>query len=143
MAASITVTFGGPMPEWSGWNFAVFNNAFLDSSAALADRDGGTNYVYYNRARIWCLWRAATTSCGPNRVRGCFFGCDELGAFSRHVLEYQRPVPSATVPDSPDHWLSQDVTMIDGLAGKYVLQYGTPFSLSVLTNDSAGDGAVR
>jgi hypothetical protein len=40
----------------------------------------------------------------------------------------------ASVPDTPDHWLSQDVTMIDGLAGKYVLQYGTPFSLSTLTN---------
>jgi hypothetical protein len=27
------------------------------------------------------------------------------------------------------------MTMIDGLAGKVVLQYGTPFSLSALTND--------
>jgi hypothetical protein len=39
------------------------------------------------------------------------------------------------VPDSPDHWLSQDATMFDGLAGKTISQYGTPFSLSALTNN--------
>jgi len=53
-------------PNSPGGNFAVFENAFLDSSSALAGRGGGTNYVYFNSDTNRCPWRAATTSCGPN-----------------------------------------------------------------------------
>jgi hypothetical protein len=133
-ASSITVMFGGPIPRGSGWNFAVFENAFLDSSSALAGRGGGTNYVYYNN--------------GTNLVpvaRGYNFVWTKLAFvdvssddtnWARFPVTYLNTdvLFQASVSESPDHWLSQDATMMDGLAGKTALQYGTPFSLSTLTN---------
>ncbi len=142
--SSITVTFGGPIPSGPGWNFAVFNNAFLAMSSALASRGGGTNYVYYNS--------------GTNLVpvaRGYNFIWTKLAFvdvssddtnWARFPTTYLNTdvLFQATVPDSPDHWLSQDATMIDGLAGRTALQYGTPFSLSVLTNNpNVRSGAVN
>ena len=132
--SSITLTFGRSIPNGPGWNFAVFNNAFLDMSSALADRGGGTNYVHYNSGTnlvsvargynfVWC--KPAFVDVSSDATNWARFPATYLNT---DVL-FQ-----ASVPDSPDHWLSQDVTMIDGLAGKAVLQYGTPFSLSTLTN---------
>jgi hypothetical protein len=142
--SSITVTFGGPIPNGLGWNFAVFENAFLDSSAALAGRGGGTNYVYYNSgtnlvpvARGYnFLWtKLAFVDVSSDDTNWARFPATYLNT----DLLFQ-----ASVPDSPEHWLSQDPTMIDGLAGKTVLQYGTPFSLSVLTNNpNVLGGAVQ
>ena len=141
--SSITLTFDRPIPNGPGWDFAVFNNAFLSADPDLADRGGGTNYVFYNS--------------GTNRVpvaRGYnFVWCKPAFVdVSSDAIDWARfPVTylntdvlfQASVPDSPEHWLSQDVTMIDGLAGKAVLQYGTPFSLSALTNDpKVVDGLV-
>jgi len=132
--SSITVTFGGPVPNSPGANFAVFVNAFLDSSAALAGRGGGTNFVYFNSGTnlvpvargynfIWT--KLAFVDVSSDDTNWARFPATYLNT----DLLFQ-----ATVPDSPQHWLSQNPTMIDGLAGKTVLQYGTPFSLSVLTN---------
>jgi hypothetical protein len=143
-ASSITVTFSGPIPSGSGWNFAVFENAFLDSSSALASRGGGTNYVYDNSGTnlvlvargynfLWTKLAFVDVSSDDTnwaRFPATYFNTDVL---------FQ-----ATVPDSPAHWLSQDATMIDGLAGKTALQYGTPFSLSTLTNNpNVQSGAVN
>jgi hypothetical protein len=133
--SSITLTFGRPIPNHSGWNFAVFNNAFLDTSPALAGRGGGTNYAYYASGTnlvpvtrgynfVWCkpaFVDASSDATNWTRFPVTYLNTDVL---------FQ-----SSVPDSTDHWLSQDATMIDGLAGKTISQYGTPFSLSVLTND--------
>jgi hypothetical protein len=142
--SSITVMFGGPIPNGPGWNFAVFENSFLDSSFALAGRGGGTNYVYDNS--------------GTNLVpvaRGYNFVWTKLAFvdvssddtnWARFPTTYLNTdvLFQATVPDSPAHWLSQDATMIDGLAGRTALQYGMPFSLSVLTNNpNVRSGAVN
>jgi len=142
--ASITITFGGSVPYGPAGNFAVFGNAFLDMSSALAGRGGGTNHVYYNS--------------GTNLVpvaRGYNFIWTKLAFvdvssddtnWARFPATYLNTdlLFEATVPDSTQHWISQDPTMIDGLAGKTVLQYGTPFSLAVLTNNpSVLSGAVN
>ena len=133
--ASITVTFGRSMPDGPGWNFAVFNNTFLSTSLDLINRGGGTNYVYFNSGTdrvsvargynfAWC--KPAFVDVSSDATNWARF---PVSYFNTDVL-FQ-----ASVPDTPDHWLSQDMTMIDGLAGKAVLQYGTAFSLSALTND--------
>ncbi|HUJ72659.1 MAG TPA: hypothetical protein VLZ30_10460, partial [Verrucomicrobiae bacterium] len=133
--SSITLTFGGSIPNHSGWNFAVFNNAFLDNSSALASRGGGTNYVYYNSG----------TNLVPV-VRGFNFvwtkpafvdASSDATNWARFPVTYLNTdvLFQSSVPDATNHWLSQDATMMDGLAGKIISQYGTPFSLSVLTND--------
>jgi hypothetical protein len=142
--SSITVTFGGPIPSGPGWNFAVFENSFLDNSSALASRGGGTNYVYFNNGTnlvpvtrgynfIWTKLAFVDVSSDDTnwaRFPPTYFNTDFL---------FQ-----ATVPDSPQHWLSQDATMISGLAGATALQYGEPFSLSVLTNNpSVLSGVVQ
>lgn len=142
--SSITVTFGGPIPNGSGWNFAVFENSFLDSSAALAGRGGGTNYVYFNSGTnlvpvargdnfIWT--KLAFVDVSSDDTNWARFPATYLNT----DLLFQ-----ASVPDSPQHWLSQDATMINGLAGTTALQYGQPFSLSVLTNNpNVLSGAVN
>ena len=133
--ASITLTFGRQVPHGPGWDFAVFNNAFQSMSPDLADRAGGTNYVYFNSGTnrvpvargdnfVWC--KTAFVDVSSDATNWARFPATYLNT---DVL-FQ-----ASVPDDPDHWLSQDMTMIDGLAGKFILQYGTPFSLSALTND--------
>ncbi len=131
---SIVLTFGRAIPNRPGWNFAVFNNAFLSASPALAERGGGTNYVYYQSGTnlvpvvggynfLWC--KPAFVDVSSDATNWARFPVTYLNT---DVL-FQ-----ATVPDSPEHWLSQDPTMMDGLAGKVALQWGTPFSLSTLTN---------
>lgn len=131
---SITLTFGRPVPRQSGWNFAVFNNAFLSTAPDLVDRGGGTNYVHDNSGTnlvpvargynfVWC--KPAFVDASSDATNWARF---PVTYWNTDVL-FQ-----ASVPDSPDHWLSQDATMIDGLAGRAVLQYGTAFSLSTLTN---------
>jgi hypothetical protein len=133
--ASITLTFGRSIPNRPGWDFAVYNNTFLSAAPDLIDRGGGTNFVYYNNGTnrvpvvrgynfAWC--KPAFVDVSSDATNWARF---PVSYFNTDVL-FQ-----ATVPDNPDHWLSQDMTMIDGLAGKVVLQYGTPFSLSALTND--------
>jgi hypothetical protein len=142
--ASITVTFGGPIPYGPGGNFAVFENSFLDNSSALAGRGGGTNFVYFNSGTnlvpiargnnfIWTKLAFVDVSSDDTnwaRFPPTYFNTDLL---------FQ-----ASVPDSPQHWLSQDATMISGLAGATVLQYGQSFSLLVLTNNpNVLSGAVQ
>jgi hypothetical protein len=131
---SIVLSFGRAIPNRPGWNLAVFNNAFLSASPALAERGGGTNFVFYQS--------------GTNRVpvaRGYnFLWCkpafvdvsSDATNWARFPVSYLNTdvLFQATVPDAPEHWLSQDPTMMDGLAGKVALQYGTPFSLATLTN---------
>jgi hypothetical protein len=132
--ASITLTFGQAVPRQGGWNFAVFNNAFLSMASGLINRGGGTNYVYDGQGT-----NLAPVVRGDNFVwtKPAFVDASsDATNWARFPVTYWNTdiLFQATVPDSPDHWLSQDVTMIDGLAGKAVLQYGTPFSLSALTN---------
>jgi hypothetical protein len=133
--ASITVTFGRSIPNRPGWDFAVFNNTFLSASPDLGARGGGTNYVFFNSGTnrvpvargsnfAWC--KPAFVDVSSDATNWARF---PVSYFNTDVL-FQ-----ATMADSPDHWLSQDMTMLDGLAGKAVLQYGTSFSLSALTND--------
>lgn len=134
-ASSITLTFGRPIPNHSGWNFAVFNNSFLDNSSALAGRGGGTNYVHYNSGT-----NLVPVARGFNFVwtKPAFVDASsDATNWARFPVTYLNTdvLFQSSVPDSPDHWLSQDATMMDGLAGKIISQYGTPFSLSVLTND--------
>jgi hypothetical protein len=132
--ASITLTFGQPIPRQGSWNFAVFNNAFLSTAPGLINRGGGTNYVYDGQGT-----NLAPVARGNNFVwtKPAFVdvSSDDTN-WARFPVTYWNTdiLFQATVPDSPDHWLSQDVTMIDGLAGKFILQYGTPFSLAALTN---------
>lgn len=133
--ASITLTFGRSIPNRPGWNFAVFNNAFLSADPDLADRGGGTNYVYYqNGINLVAMARGYNfVWCKPAFVDAS----SDATNWARFPVTYLNTdvLFQPSVPESPDHWLSQDMTMIDGLAGKAVLQYGTPFSLSALTND--------
>jgi len=134
-ASSITLTFGGPIPNHSGSNFAVFNNSFLDNSSALAGRGGGTNYVYYNSGT-----NLVPVARGFNFVwtKPAFVDASsDATNWARFPVTYLNTdvLFQSSVPDGPDHWLSQDATMMDGLAGKVISQYGTPFSLSILTND--------
>ena len=132
--ASITLTFGQSVPRQGSWNFAVFNNAFLSTAPGLANRGGGTNYVYDGQGT-----NLIPVARGNNFIwtKPAFVDVSsDATNWARFPVTYWNTdvLFQASVPDTPDHWLSQDVTMIDGLAGKYVLQYGTPFSLSTLTN---------
>ncbi|MEI6085718.1 MAG: hypothetical protein WCS70_15650 [Verrucomicrobiota bacterium] len=132
--ASITVSFGRAIPYRAGWNFAVFNNSFPSAAPALAERGGGTNYVYYQSGTnlvpvvrgnnfLWC--KPAFVDASSDALNWARFPVTYLNT---DVL-FQ-----ATVADNSAHWLSQDATMLDGLAGKMALQYGTPFALAALTN---------
>jgi hypothetical protein len=134
--ASITLTFGQPILRQGSWNFAVFNNAFLSTAPGLVSRGGGTNYVYDGHGT-----NLAPVARGDNFVwcKPAFVDVSsDATNWARFPVTYWNTdtLFQASVPDTPDHWLSQDVTMIDGLAGKSILQYGTPFSLSALTNSS-------
>ena len=132
--ASITLTFGRPVPNRSGPDFAVFENAFRSGSPYLTDRGGGTNWVYYESGTnlvpvvrgynfLWCEPAFVDVSSdGTNWAR-----------FSVTYLNTD-VLFQATVMDSPEHWTSQDPTMIDGLAGKHTIEYGTAFDLATLTN---------
>lgn len=132
--ASITLTFGQPVPRQGGWNFAVFNNAFLSTAPGLVGRSGGTNFVYDGHGT-----NLAPVTRGDNFVwtKPAFVDVSsDATNWARFPVTYWNTdiLFQASVPDDTDHWLSQDVTMIDGLAGKSILQYGTPLSLSALTN---------
>ena len=91
---SITMTFDLPIADGPGWDFAVFENAMLDTFLELA-------------------W-VEVSSDGTNFFR-----------FPNHSLTPE-PVPA---------FGAVYATNVAGLAGKYELEYGTPFDLRELPAD--------
>jgi hypothetical protein len=87
----ITLSFGAPISNGPGPDFAVFENAFNDRFLELAFVE--------------------VSSDGQTFVRfpSAYLGADPLGPFGEH-----------------------DPELMDGLAGKYRLGFGTPFDLDAL-----------
>ncbi len=118
---SIIVAFDETICDGPGADFAVFENGFTDGTV----RSGDTNrYTFVELAFV----EVATTTNAWARFPSQFLGTNVIYNFDYTPKKY---------------WASQDATLIDGLAGKHVVQLGTPFDLSALrTNPNVLSGAV-
>lgn len=117
---SIILKFNGAIEDGPGADFAVFENGFTDySDFAYTSRDGATNNFSF--AELAFVEVATRTSAWARFPVVCL---------NTTVLHNLNNV-------GEDRFASQDVTLLDGVAGKHRIEYGTPFDLSALTNDSA------
>lgn len=126
-AGSITVAFDEALHDGFGPDFAVFENGFNDWSHP----GGGTSgYTFAEFAFV----EVATTTNAWARFPSQYLGTNFVFNLNS--------VPS-------NRWASQDVTLVDGLAGKHICPQGTPFdlaalrSLSVVTNGSVDLNRIR
>ncbi len=124
---SIVLSFNRAVDNGAGPDFAVFENGFTDESPLDGTvREGATNSFTY--AELAFVDVATTTSAWAR------FPCVYLGTDIVYNL------PDVTT----NRFASQDVTLLDGLAGKHAIGFGTPFDLSVLTNEpNVRNGAVN
>ncbi|MFH0908422.1 MAG: hypothetical protein V1929_06650 [bacterium] len=114
---SIKLTFDMPIWNGPGPDFAVFENAFRDASDWTGtSREGSTSH--YTFAELAFVDVASETSHWARFPVQCL-NTGVLHAFNNL---------------SQDRFTSQDVTLLDRVAGKHRIEYGTPFDLSVLTN---------
>ena len=123
---SITLTFDIPIHDLPGPDFAVFENGFADySNFEGTSREGLTNYFTF--AELAFVEVATVTS-----------------AWARFPVTYLGNEHLHNLPDiDNDRFASQDVTDIEGLAGKHTIEYGTPFDLRDLaTHPSVTNGSV-
>lgn len=112
---SVVVTFAEAIHDGPGADFAVFENGFADGTP----RGGDTNrYTFAELAFV----EVATTTNAWARFPSQYLGTNVL---------YNFDAPSSNL------WASQDVTLVDGLAGKHVIEFGTPFDLSALKTGAA------
>lgn len=115
---SIIVTFDTVIQDGPGPDFAVFENGFTDYSD-WTDTSRETNTNSYAFAELAFVEVGSTTS-----------------AWARFPVTYlsDEVLHNFYNPDQ-NRYSSQDVTLIDGLAGKHIHAQGTPFDLSSLSND--------
>jgi len=117
---SIMLTFDGAIEDGLGPDFAVFENGFTDySDFTGTSREGATNSFTF--AELAFVEVATRTSAWARFPVTC------LNTMALHNLNNV----------SEDRFASQDVTLLDGVAGKHRIEFGTPFDLSALTNDPA------
>jgi len=118
---SIIVKFDEAIYDGPGVDFAVFENGFTDGTP----RSGNTNK--YTFAELAFVEVGSTTNAWA-RFPSQYLGTNVLYNFDRPPSNF---------------WASQDVTLIDGLAGKHAVQYGTPFDLAELrSNTNVLNGSV-
>lgn len=107
---SVIARFAEAACDGPGADFAVFENGFTDGTP----RGGDTNrYTFAELALV----EVATTTNAWARFPSQYGGTNVL-------YNYDYP--------AQNRWASQDVTLIDGLAGKHAVQFGTPFDLAAL-----------
>ncbi|MFH0953437.1 MAG: hypothetical protein V1873_03815 [Verrucomicrobiota bacterium] len=125
-AGSVVVTFEAPIWNRPGPDFAVFENGFTDASDWTGtSREGSTNTFTY--AELAFVDVASETSAWARFPVTCL-NTELVYAFNNF---------------ESNRFASQDSTLLDGVAGKHRIEYGTPFDLSALTNDPAvTNGAV-
>lgn len=92
---SATVSFRTPIVNGPGWDFAVFENAFVDTFLELSFVEVSSDGINFHRF-------PATSNTQDSIQVGSFGGLD--------------------------------ATKINNLAGKYIVNYGTPFDLEELKN---------
>ena len=113
---SIVLTLDAAICDGAGPDFAVFENGFTDNSAITGTtRAGATNTFAF--AELAYVEVASETSAWVRFPSVCL---------NTQVL--------FTFSYSTNRFASQDVTLVDGLAGKHRIEFGTPFDLSLLTN---------
>ncbi len=117
---SITLSFEYPLEDRPGPDFAVFENGFTSATDWTGTmREGSTNtYTFAELAFVevasrTTAWARFPATCLNTSV---LYALDNLDA---------------------NRFACQDVTLLDGLAGKHVIEYGTPCDLDALTNDPA------
>ncbi len=117
---SVVLKFDDGIEDGPGADFAVFENGFTDyTDFTGTSRDAATNsfsfaeLVFVEVATWTSAWARFPTVCLNTTV-----------LFSLNNV-------------SEDRFASQDVSFLDGFAGKHRIEYGTPFDLSVLANDPA------
>ena len=105
----------GPGPD-----FAVFENGFTDyTDFTGTSREGLTNsYAFVELAFV----DVGTTTSAWARFPVTYLGTNAVFA------------PEGAGGGDQENFFSQDSTLIDGLAGKHIIGFGTPFDLSALTN---------
>lgn len=117
---SIVLTFDGPFCDRPGTDFAVFENGFTDGSDWTGtSRDGATNTFTY--AELAFVEVGSTTSAWARFPTTCL-NTAKVFAFNNY---------------EENRFASQDATLLDGVAGKHRVEYGTPFDLAALTNHPA------
>lgn len=114
---SVTLGFETPIRDGPGPDFAVFENAFVDASDWTGtSREGSTSrYVFAELAFVEVAtrtthWARFPTVCLNTQV---LYALNNL---------------------AENRFASQDVTLLDGFAGKHRIEFGTPFDLAALTN---------
>ncbi len=117
---SIVLTFESPIEDAAGPDFAVFENAFTDTTDFTGtSREEATN--------TFCFAELAFVEVATRTSAWARFPVTCLNSSVLHSLN-----------NVDQEWFaSQDVSLLDGLAGKHRIEYGTPFDLGLLTNDPA------
>lgn len=117
---SITLVFDGPIRDGPGPDFSVFENGFTDGSDWTGtSREGATNTFTF--AELAFVDVASETSAWVRFPVTCL-NTTLIYAFN-NLAE--------------NRFASQDVTLLDGVASKHRIEYGTPFDLARLTNEPA------
>jgi hypothetical protein len=118
---NIVLGFDAALEDRPGPDFAVFENALLTDPSFFVGtpREGDpTDYIF---AELAFVEVGTTTS-----------------AWARFPVTYYNQDPLYAVPvECTNQFSSQDVTLIDGLAGKHLAAYGTPFDLGDLADHPA------
>lgn len=118
---SIVLEFDDAIADGPGPDFAVFENAFIDDTERPGDSG---EYTFAEFAFV----EVATTTNAWARFPVTYFGTS--------VIYNLNHVPN-------NRYASQDVTLIDGVAGKNTTAFGTPFDLATLaTHPAVTNGSV-
>jgi hypothetical protein len=122
----VIVVLPEPIRDGPGPDFAVFENGFTDETTLEGTlRDGATNSFHFAEL--------AYVEVGSSTSAWARFPCAYLGTSVFHNLNNLEE----------NRFASQDVTDLDGLAGKHAIGQGTPFDLAALaTNPAVTGGAV-
>lgn len=120
---SVILSFPVVLHNGPGPDFVVFENGFEDATDFTGTtREGNTN--------SFAFLELAYVDVGSS-----------TGAWARFPSTYLATeplyVPYGAGGGEEGRFFSQDARRIDGLAGKHVLAFGTPFDVAVLTNDPA------
>jgi len=117
---SVVLTFESPIEDAPGPDFAVFENGFTDyTDFTGTSREESTNSFSF--AELAFVEVATRTS-----------------AWARFPVTCLNSSVLYSLNNAEQEWFaSQDVSLLDGFAGKHRIEYGTPFDLGLLANDPA------
>ena len=117
---SVVLTFESPIEDAPGPDFAVFENGFTDyTDFTGTSREEATNSFSF--AELAFVEVATRTS-----------------AWARFPVTCLNSSVLYSLNNVEQEWFaSQDVSLLDGFAGKHRIEYGTPFDLGSLANDPA------